>query len=430
MMPAKSTSDHRTYSSMMYGLAGIASRTVESEREARGRQTPTPAQQWALSARRRARPSVPVRPEPIGTQPAPQRSAADAEASRGLGKLTVRHVEGVEDGLALSRGQRRAVGALREEHDFAELERALLEGAGPATERNEAPAHVAAPRQALPFPPGQTAQLAAQLLQRIRPHRLTLAPDDRKADRSVERGQIPWLQASRLALLEAQPDDADPLLHFVIHRHAITVQVDGRRECLEDTAFRIGHYLVYVEHQARVDKLVPRADPRELGRQSGAHVLRGRLGQPSPRAPPVEAEPLERAPHTYLVGMRRVAGEQGLDQGCPRGVGKLRRKRARERLDVALEQEAEIAHRLDPHQALVPALSLERDRRRAAPRVAPDRALGELRSLDARARHAEAVREVAQRAGDGAPARAHRSAAHTGLPAGGRFLRHNEVAAR
>src|SRR2546427_4221282 len=81
MMPAKSTSDHRTYSSMMYGLAGIASRTVEPEREARGRQTPTPAQQRALDARRRARPSVPVRPEPIGTQPAPQRGA-DRKSTR------------------------------------------------------------------------------------------------------------------------------------------------------------------------------------------------------------------------------------------------------------------------------------------------------------------------------------------------------------
>src|SRR5438552_5495705 len=179
MMPAKSTSDHRTYSSMMYGLAGIASRTVESEREARGRQTPTPAQQWALSARRRARPSVPVRPEPIGTQPAPQRSAADAEASRGLGKLTVRHVEGVEDGLALSRGQRRAVGALREEHDFAELERALLEGAGPATERNEALAHVVTPMR---HPVSEGVQGTPRPLDRVHHPTVGVKDDDTLAE--------------------------------------------------------------------------------------------------------------------------------------------------------------------------------------------------------------------------------------------------------
>src|SRR6266567_2222314 len=153
MMPAKSTSDHRTYSSMMYGLAGIASRTVEPEREARGRQSSTPARQRALDARRRARAAVPVGPEPIGTQPAPQSGAADAKPSRGLGKLPVRHLEGVEDGLALSLGQRRAVDAVRQEHDFAELERALLQGAGPATERNEPLAHVLAPMRH-PVPEG------------------------------------------------------------------------------------------------------------------------------------------------------------------------------------------------------------------------------------------------------------------------------------
>src|SRR6267378_746437 len=151
MMPAKSTSDHRTYSSMMYGLAGIASRTVEPEREARGGQTPKPARPRALDARRWPRASVPVRPEPIGTQPAPQRGTADTESSRGLGQLTVRHLEGVEDGLALSLGQGRAVAALRHKHDFAELKRALLESSGPCAERNEALAQVlAAMRHAIP----------------------------------------------------------------------------------------------------------------------------------------------------------------------------------------------------------------------------------------------------------------------------------------
>jgi len=55
--------------------------------------------------------------------------------------------------------------------------------------------------------------------------------------------------------------------------------------------------------------------------------------------PPVESEPLERPPDACLIGVRRVAGEQCLDQRRPRGVGELRRERARERLDVALEQD-------------------------------------------------------------------------------------------
>src|SRR5438552_14147303 len=44
--------------------------------------------------------------------------------------------------------------------------------------------------------------------------------------------------------------------------------------------------------------------------------------------------------------------------------------------------------------SLVPALSLEHDRRCAAPRVAADGTLRQLRSFDAGARHTEPVREV------------------------------------
>src|SRR2546429_1745746 len=94
---------------------------------------------------------------------------------------------------------------------------------------------------------------------------------------------------------------------------------------------------------------------------------------------------------------------------------------------LALEQEPEIADRPDPHQALVPALSLEDDSGCAAPRVAADGTLGQLRSLDAGARHAEPVREVAQHAGDGAPARAHRPAAHAGLATVRRFLVDDQI---
>src|SRR6267378_1907254 len=61
MMPAKSTSDHRTYSSMMYGLAGIASRTVEPEREARGGQIPTRVE-------RTPRPLIRIHHPPIGVE--------------------------------------------------------------------------------------------------------------------------------------------------------------------------------------------------------------------------------------------------------------------------------------------------------------------------------------------------------------------------
>src|SRR5438094_889743 len=102
-------------------------------------------------------------------------------------------------------------------------------------------------------------------------------------------------------------------------------------------------------------------------------------------------------PPARLIRVWRVPGEQRLDQCRPRRVGEVRWERARERLDVALEQESEIGDRPDPHQALVPALPLEHHGGRAAPCVAANRALAQLGTLYAGARHAEAVGEVAQR---------------------------------
>src|SRR5882762_411740 len=105
----------------------------------------------ALDARRGPGASVPIGPEPIGSQPAPQGRTTDAEPSRGFGQFAVRHLERVENGVALALGQRRAVSAVRQEHDFTELERALLQRSRPASERNQPLAQVLAPmRRAVP----------------------------------------------------------------------------------------------------------------------------------------------------------------------------------------------------------------------------------------------------------------------------------------
>src|SRR6266576_202024 len=138
MMPAKSTSDHRTYSSMIYGVAGIASRPVEPEREARVGKTPTPGSAGRRSgARGGASASVPVVAQAVGAQPAPQRRATDAEAPRGLGELALRHCEGVQDSLSLALRQRGAMLAVRQKHDFTELDRALLQRPRASAERDE-----------------------------------------------------------------------------------------------------------------------------------------------------------------------------------------------------------------------------------------------------------------------------------------------------
>src|SRR2546422_5103505 len=101
---------------------------------------------------------------------------------------------------------------------------------------------------------------------------------------------------------------------LVIHGHAVPVEVDRCRERIQGTALGFRYHLIYVELQPCVDELVPRADPRELGREPGGHVFRGRLRQPPARASPIGSEPLERAPDPCLIGVRRMAGEQGLHQ--------------------------------------------------------------------------------------------------------------------
>src|SRR5437879_9197015 len=52
-----------------------------------------------------------------------------------------------------------------------------------------------APCEPLPFSPGQAAQLATQVLQRIGPHRLALAPDPWEPTRPGEGGQNGRFQA-------------------------------------------------------------------------------------------------------------------------------------------------------------------------------------------------------------------------------------------
>src|SRR5437899_9238428 len=89
------------------------------------------------------------------------------------------------------------------------------------------PAPPPCPRQALPLAARQPAQLAAQLLERVRSHGLPLATDDGEAHRPIERGQVARLQPPRLTLLKAQPHHPHPLLHLVVHGHSVAIQVHG-----------------------------------------------------------------------------------------------------------------------------------------------------------------------------------------------------------
>ena len=113
------------------------------------------------------------------------------------------------------------------------------------------------PRQALPLAARQPAQLAAQLLERVRSHGLPLATDDGEAHRPIERGQVTRLQPPRLTLLKAQPHHPHPLLHLVVHGHSVAIQVDGRGKRFERATRGLGYQFVYVERHPRVDEGVP-----------------------------------------------------------------------------------------------------------------------------------------------------------------------------
>src|SRR5437867_1704527 len=87
MMPAKSTSDHRTYSSMMNGPGWAGGGADAMPREARRLRGGAKAFQ------------------PVGFEPAPQRRATDPQAARGLGELALGVLERVEDRQALAVGE-------------------------------------------------------------------------------------------------------------------------------------------------------------------------------------------------------------------------------------------------------------------------------------------------------------------------------------
>src|SRR6266540_2411195 len=118
MMPAKSTSDQRTYSWMTYGVAGIASR-ARPEREARRPETTSPGCRARLDARGRS--PLPLGAQAVRAQPPPQRRATDPEPARGLCQATLRQLERLHDGSALALGQRRHAIPVRQEDRLAQL---------------------------------------------------------------------------------------------------------------------------------------------------------------------------------------------------------------------------------------------------------------------------------------------------------------------
>src|SRR2546428_14132001 len=89
MMPAASTSDHRTYSSMRNGVAGITSPTARRSGEGRAGRRATPAERAASDARGGAPASTAVGLQAVGLETPPQGGGADAGGPGGFGGSAV-----------------------------------------------------------------------------------------------------------------------------------------------------------------------------------------------------------------------------------------------------------------------------------------------------------------------------------------------------
>src|SRR5437867_231691 len=228
----------------------------------------------------------------------------------------------------------------------------------------------------LPLPPlpvraPALAELAPQVIEGIRAQRLPFPTHHGEARRPVERGEVPHLESPRLALLEPQPHDANAVLHLVVQGDPIAVQVDRRRQRLECLPRGDGDGLVHVECNSRFDEVLPGRHAVELPPEPRGNLLGRGLCQPAAGAAPVKPEPLERPANPRLIGVWRVAREQGIDEGGPGCARELLRERVRQGLRVPLEEEPRVFHGPDHHEPFPPSLPLECDRGRSAPAVSP-----------------------------------------------------------
>jgi len=82
---------------------------------------------------------------------------------------------------------------------------------------------------------------------------------------------------------------------------------------IQAVAFAFGNGSIGVELNPPANERIPRIHARELRRDLSRHLLGVRLAQPAPRATPIVPEPLQRAPDSGLIRMRRRPREQPFD---------------------------------------------------------------------------------------------------------------------
>src|SRR2546430_16311612 len=152
-------------------------------------------------------PSTPPPPPPNDSKPAWPGGAKE----RGAGRLVVLSRGAITDCILGCRV--RVSGSI-----------AVIERTPPSYRGHNRPGSSLAPppppaaHQPHPFLTGQAAELAPQVLQRIRTHRLTLTAQHRKTHRTIEGREGARLEPARLPPLGPVPGYTGPLLPLVIHR--------------------------------------------------------------------------------------------------------------------------------------------------------------------------------------------------------------------
>src|SRR6266568_712589 len=152
MMPAKSTSDQRTYSSMTNGCGAVAGEGIP----------------------RRGAEAF----HPVGLETSPERRATDTEPPRGFRELAARVLQGRGDGLTLSLGECQWT-SLWKDRGFTEILRAILQGSEPGAERLQSVADIAAAVLPIDDPPGRRIG--------VKQATLLIEDDDPLADRIDDR---------------------------------------------------------------------------------------------------------------------------------------------------------------------------------------------------------------------------------------------------
>ena len=244
-----------------------------------------------------------------------------------------------------------------------------------------------------------------QFLERLRSFCLDhiTTPAHGKRERSVEHRQITRPKPPGLSFAQVNANNRLPVPDLILERSGVSSQVQAAGQRVEMRS-RVGwDQRIDVEIHRRVLKRVPTVDVAQLREHQGSQRVAIDPLHCSTRTPPVFVERRNRAGNSPSRRVLDVSGEQGVGQSQPRCIRQGGRNDAAQRLEAALELEAEVSQRARYSQLLTMLVARQHDRRRSGRGVFPDQLVRHCRSLDAGACDSGAISEVTKVTGDVSP---------------------------